>query len=90
MSGTGFVTFKSLAGRACAVQTMVTNRPSVFVLAPAPEARDIIWKNVTKHVDQIAQRRRLVNMVLGVGILFWSALTTSLQALTTPENLAKV
>lgn len=43
MSGTGFVTFKYLSGRACAVSTLVTNRPEVFNLTPAPEPRDIVW-----------------------------------------------
>ncbi|CAN0389353.1 unnamed protein product [Hapterophycus canaliculatus] len=43
MSGTGFVTFKCLSGRACAVSTLVTHRPEVFNLTPAPEPRDIVW-----------------------------------------------
>lgn len=43
MSGTGFVTFKCLSGRACAVATLVSNRPEVFNLTPAPEPRDIVW-----------------------------------------------
>lgn len=90
MSGTGFVTFKCLAGRACAVSTLVTNRPEVFNLTPAPEPRDIVWKNVTNHVIYVQNRKRVVNASLAVGIIFWSAFVSGIQTLSEVETIAKV
>ncbi|CAM9820296.1 unnamed protein product [Pylaiella littoralis] len=90
MSGTGFVTFKCLSGRAYAVSTLVTNRPEVFNITPAPEPRDIVWKNVTNHVIHVQNRKRVVNCSLAVGIIFWSAVVSSIQTLSKVDTIAKV
>ncbi|CAN0019014.1 unnamed protein product [Ectocarpus sp. 12 AP-2014] len=90
MSGTGFVTFKCLSGRACAVSTLVTNRPEVFNLKPAPEPRDIVWKNVTNHVIHVQNRNRLVNLGLALGIIFWSVVVSGIQTLSKVDTIAQV
>ncbi|CAM9471694.1 unnamed protein product, partial [Ectocarpus sp. 8 AP-2014] len=90
MSGTGFVTFKCLSGRACAVSTLVTNRPEVFNLTPAPEPRDIVWKNVTNHVIHVQNRNRFVNLGLALGIIFWSVVVSGIQTLSKVETIAQV
>ncbi|CAM9697534.1 unnamed protein product, partial [Ectocarpus sp. 4 AP-2014] len=90
MSGTGFVTFKCLSGRACAVSTLVTNRPEVFNLTPAPEPRDIVWKNVTNHVIHVQNRNRLVNLGLALGIIFWSVVVSGIQTLSKVDTIAQV
>ena len=56
MSATGFVTFKTLGARASAVQALIAHQPGVFEVRGAPEPRDIVWPNVTRHVRQIRYR----------------------------------
>eukprot|EP00953_Heterococcus_sp_UTEX-ZZ885_P008704 5186-Heterococcus_DN1.PRE.2 len=61
MSATGFVTFKTLGARASAVQALIAHQPGVFEVRGAPEPRDIVWPNVTRHVRQIRYRYAKLN-----------------------------
>lgn len=42
----------------------------------APDPRDIIWDNATMDRDDIEKRRLVIDCLLGLGILFWSAFVT--------------
>ena len=45
---------------------------------------------MTNHVIHVQNRKRLVNAGLTVGIIFWSAFVSSIQALSKVDTIAKV
>ncbi|CAM9490245.1 unnamed protein product [Chrysoparadoxa australica] len=90
MSGTGYVTFNTMAARASAVQMLITSTPGSFEVRAAPEARDLLWNNVTKHVLQIETRKNLMNAIVLMGIVFWSVVVSTIQALSSVETLSRV
>ena len=44
--GAGFVDFRTLSGAAVATQVFHAEAPSGLVATPAPEPRDVIWRNI--------------------------------------------
>ncbi|CAN0473447.1 unnamed protein product [Phaeothamnion confervicola] len=90
MSGTGFVTFRTLTARACAVQARLTNVPGAFLLRAAPESRDIRWKCITGHVEGIKYRKRVVTAALVIGVVFWGSFVAAINALSQPGALNTV
>ncbi len=89
MSQTGFVTFKSLAACTIAMQSTVSSCGDAFFIKPAPEKRDIIWNNIGLHIWSIEFRHIIVNVLLGLNIIFWSVVVSGVQSFTTIEAVDK-
>lgn len=45
---------------------------------------------MTTHVIHVQNRKRLVNAMLAVGIIFWSAVVSSIQTLSKVDTIAQV
>jgi len=41
-----------------------------------PDPRDILWDNATMDLSDIKSRQSVISILLGLGILFWSAFVT--------------
>ncbi len=70
---TGFLTFRHLASKLAACEVVLSNQGG-FNLSHAPEARDILWKNVSFPRKTILWRNRVFNGALIVFALFWSSM----------------
>ncbi len=70
---TGFVTFRTLASKIIACEVIISNFAGIIV-GHAPEARDIIWRNVCLPRKTILWRNVVFNTCLFVFGLFWSSM----------------
>ncbi len=69
---TGFVTFQTLVSKITACEAILSNRG--FLVSHAPEARDILWNNVSVPRKTIMWRNMVFNIALCVFGLFWSSM----------------
>lgn len=53
----------------------------------APEARDIVWKNVSTPLQSIQFASMIGNVVCIFGVLLWAIPVAAVQALVSPKNL---
>jgi len=76
-SATAFVTFTRPTAKAQAVGGLLAARPFPMTAAPAPEPRDIIWRNVAVDLNAVARRRWVVNFLILVLLLSWSVVASA-------------
>ena len=81
-SGTGIVTFKSIASKQHAVQCNLSGQPYWMLTQDAPDPRDVFWANVCVERTTLESRKILVESLLLIGILGWGALVTVIQSWT--------
>jgi len=81
-SGTGIVTFKSIASKQHAVQCNLSGQPYWMLTQDAPDPRDVFWNNVCVERTTLESRKILVESLLLIGILGWGALVTVIQSWT--------
>jgi len=88
MSSNGFVTFTELSTASFASCVLLTHKPFVLEVQPAPEPRDLVWKNL--HIDRSVTRKktRLATIFFILGALLWSIPLTAIQALSSAESLS--
>jgi len=72
--GNGFVEFSTRAAKQAALQCNLTGQASYFSTEQAPDPRDLIWANLPSERRSIRRAYVLVQGLLFVGVLFWSAL----------------
>jgi hypothetical protein len=70
----GFVEFETRAAKQCALQVELSGQASYFSTKQAPDPRDLIWRNMTASRKTISRSHYAVQLILFIGILFWSAL----------------
>ncbi|CAM9480251.1 unnamed protein product [Chrysoparadoxa australica] len=80
-ASTGFVTLKSLFTKASFAQMLVTDTSGVFDVNQAPEARDIIWLNVTADSRQSDIRHKVTTLLLFALALSWTAVVRAMFSL---------
>eukprot|EP00928_Gymnodinium_smaydae_P027330 TRINITY_DN21174_c0_g5_i1.p1 TRINITY_DN21174_c0_g5~~TRINITY_DN21174_c0_g5_i1.p1 ORF type:complete len:866 (-),score=193.71 TRINITY_DN21174_c0_g5_i1:389-2866(-) len=92
-SSTAFVTLTSASARLIAERLVLFDRGSEsetdhlnWVVQPAPEARDIVWPNVSYPLTQVRARSRLGSLACFVGVLFWSIPVTGIQLYVGSQN----
>ncbi|CAM9184621.1 unnamed protein product, partial [Phaeothamnion confervicola] len=90
MSTTGFVTFTSLTAEAAATQVLLTHRPQVCEVQPAPEQRDIMWSNISIPKKQTELRHTVANIFFAFGAIFWAIPVAFVQAVTSMSELSKL
>jgi len=78
-----FVTLRSLQAACIACQVVldedITNG-SELVADPAPEPRDVIWRNAARPQAQRLVRQFFIEIALLVGLVFWAVPVSLLQA----------
>lgn len=91
VSGTGFVTFTSLAAREVSHQVLLSNAKHAGRMSamPAPEPRDVIWMNVHKPLPVVRQRRALADVMFGLGSLLFNVPLAALAAAANQETLER-
>jgi hypothetical protein len=89
MSSTGFVTFLDLSSTTCAASAPLSIKSNVLHASVAPDPREIRWQNA--HVSRKTQVRReyMVNILLFIGVIFWSFPLAAIQAFATSEYLVR-
>jgi len=90
MSSTGFVTFYSHEATTVAACAQLTHKPNALEVFVAPEPRDILWDNANVHKDERRGREIIVNVALGVGVIFWSIPLAAIQAFAKAEQIALI
>ena len=91
MSGTGFVTFKSMRVQTAAYQlAILSEQYPRLTVAPAPNINDIIWANITTPDSWIKSASSITTVVYIAGMLFWAVIIAFIGAVSTLHNLAFV
>lgn len=89
-SCTGFVTFKNLQSASTASQVLLVPTPGALRATLAPQKRDLIWDNVSASRHDVETRESTVTLLLGLGVLFWSAPVACIYSLGNLDTLSKV
>ena len=82
----GFVEFETRAAKQCALQVELSGQASYFSTKQAPDPRDLIWRNMTANRKTISRSQYAVQIILFVGILFWSALVGLIGSIESAVN----
>eukprot|EP00903_Cladosiphon_okamuranus_P018683 g17196.t2 len=72
MSTTGFVTFRQMSACAASRQVLVAPRPDWCDCEPAPDPRDVVWKNIAVPQQQNQLRHNVAAGLVLMGAIFWS------------------
>ena len=72
--GIGFVEFSTRATKQAAIQCNLTGEVDYFVTQEAPDPREIFWENAPTARATISKATFVVELVLLVGVLFWSVI----------------
>uniref|UniRef100_A0A7S4Q4I3 CSC1/OSCA1-like 7TM region domain-containing protein n=1 Tax=Alexandrium monilatum TaxID=311494 RepID=A0A7S4Q4I3_9DINO len=94
-TSTGFVTLKKVADQQMALQQVSlfnsrSNRNVLladYVISPAPEARDIVWRNASRDLAMVRWRRAIGTCICFVGLLVWSVPLVAVRTLTSASSL---
>ena len=91
MSGTGFVTFKSVRFQTAAYQLAILSEQYPRLTAvPAPSISDIIWTNIATPNSWIKTASSVTTVVYITGMLFWAVIIAFIGAVSSLSNLAFV
>ena len=82
----GFVEFETRAAKQCALQVELSGQASYFSTKQAPDPRDLIWRNMTANRKTISRSQYAVQIILFIGILFWSALVGLIGSIESAVN----
>ena len=82
----GFVEFHNRATKQCAMSVELSGCASYFSTKQAPDPRDLIWRNMTNKRSQISRSHYAVQLILFIGILFWSALVGLIGSVESAVN----
>ncbi|CAN0324336.1 unnamed protein product [Pylaiella littoralis] len=72
MSTTGFVTFRQMSACAASRQVLLAPRPDWCDAEPAPDPRDVVWKNIAVPQHQNQLRHVVAGFLVALGAIFWS------------------
>ncbi|EDQ89060.1 uncharacterized protein MONBRDRAFT_25629 [Monosiga brevicollis MX1] len=86
----GFVVFDSLRSATLAAQSLATANYEVYTTTQAPEANDVIWKNIGMSRSKRSFRHLLVVIATIALIFFYIIPITFVAGLTTIENLETI
>ena len=88
ISGTGFVTFRSLRTQviACQVPVLSEKYPQIRVI-PASAPSDIIWENISCDSQVSSHITTMSSIALTWGFLFWGAVLAFVAAASSLQNL---
>jgi hypothetical protein len=89
-SSTGFVTLSSKLDRAVAYQVLLTYENYNMRVFPAPEPREMVWKNAIVPIERTEQRRVITNAIFTMGVLMWGAVLAFIAALSSIDNLTSL
>eukprot|EP00931_Biecheleriopsis_adriatica_P033948 TRINITY_DN19665_c0_g1_i1.p1 TRINITY_DN19665_c0_g1~~TRINITY_DN19665_c0_g1_i1.p1 ORF type:complete len:824 (+),score=133.08 TRINITY_DN19665_c0_g1_i1:236-2473(+) len=92
-ASTGFVTFNSLVDRQIALNQVnlfrgegnTTAWVRDWLVKPAPEAKDIVWRNVSIPQTLVQWRSLLFNILCIFGVIFWSTPLVLISSVTSPS-----
>jgi hypothetical protein len=84
----GFVTFESFISASLVSHAVINPDPYIMVTKPAPEPRDMLWKNIIVHARQKFFRRALVSSVFVALTIVWIFPLIFLLSLANVEALA--
>jgi len=87
---TGFVQFKNLTSKQSAIQCNITGTSNFLVTSPAPDRRDIIWRNAIVERGGIFLKQKLIYGLLLTGMLFWSFIITGINTISNIDTLDRV
>ena len=69
--GAGFVGFRTLSGAAVATQVFHAEAPGGLVATPAPEPRDVIWRNIGFDTNTRARRGAVADCLVVLLLVFY-------------------
>ncbi|CAN0314103.1 unnamed protein product, partial [Ectocarpus fasciculatus] len=94
MSTTGFVTFRQMAACAASRQVLLAPRPDWCDCEPAPDPRDVVWKNIAvpqpqaRHINDL--RQNVAACLVAAGAIFWSIPVLLIQFWASYSQLEKI
>ncbi|XP_028397850.1 CSC1-like protein HYP1 [Dendronephthya gigantea] len=83
------ITFKTLRDASIATQVLWQAKPYHTMVQPAPESRDVIWKNLEYPLWNRWLRWTIISVLLFFLVVFWMIPVTFIQSLVTLESLQK-
>ena len=87
---TGFVQFKTLTAKQSAIQCNITGTADFLVTSPAPDARDIIWRNAIVERGTILMKQLQLDGLLLTGTLFWAGVITAINSISNLSALSNI
>jgi len=88
-SSTAFVTFTSRIATCSAYQMLLSHEFFTMIVTLAPNARDIIWDNVSIPATQNQLRHTIADYTIIVGAIFWSIVVGAIAAVSNLDSLAE-
>ena len=85
-----FIFFNSRPAAASAAQVVHSQLTDTWTVMPAPEPRQVIWKNLTIPFYQRMIRQYIVYAIVFLTVVFYMIPITFISALTTLDNLRKL
>eukprot|EP01132_Coremiostelium_polycephalum_P007400 gene7400-9095_t len=89
-STSGFITFSRMSYASQAARCVYSKSNAKFIVTPAPELKNLRWKNLSVSRRHRLVRRTLVSVIFFGLFCFWTIPVTAISAVSKLENLAKV
>ncbi|KAH9328269.1 hypothetical protein KI387_000377, partial [Taxus chinensis] len=85
-----FIIFKSRPAAAAASQVVHSQLTDIWTVMPAPEPRQVVWKNLSISFYQRVIREKIVYIIVFLTVVFYMIPITFVSAFTTLDNLRKL
>lgn len=86
---TGFVQFKTITAKQSAVQCNISGTSNFLVTSPAPDPRDVIWRNAIVERGAVFLKQKQIYGLLLTCLLFWAPLITGINTISNLNTLGK-
>jgi hypothetical protein len=88
-TSTAFVTFTSRVANVSAHQLFLHHKYHQMNIVPAPAPTDIRWGNVVISDSQVKLRTYITQLILLLGLIFWSVIVSAITIASDLDELAK-
>ena len=88
-ASTGFVTLTTRVAHCMAHQMLLSHDHVVMRAQPAPNPRDILWRNIAVPLKQLSLRKDTAGFGLVFGAIFWSLVVTFITTISNLQDIQK-
>ena len=89
-SSTAFVTFKTRKSFISSIGLLLSYKDSNLIVNPAPNPKDIIYENISIPYRQILTRSFISNIIIFLGLLFWSFVVGFIATISNLEFISNI
>lgn len=89
-SSTAFITFKTRKSFISSIGLLLSYKDSNLIINPAPNPKDIIYENISIPYRQILTRSFISNIIIFLGLLFWSFVVGFIATISNLEFISNI